>query len=106
MGTPADVLVEFTFYLVRGPSGSYAITTDFLGNGAKCDLQVLRRPLGFACPAEGWRWDRIGNVLEAGATWPDGTSDLLILPTPLSWDGNLMLDPFGNAPDEAEDAWG
>jgi hypothetical protein len=45
-------------------------------------------------------------VLEAGAPWPDGTSDLVILPTLRSWDGNLMLDPFGNAPEEADEAWG
>jgi hypothetical protein len=105
-GVFADYEGEFTFYLVRGPSGSYAITTDFLGNGIKCDLQVLRQPLTYECPAEGWRWDRFGNVLEAGAPWPDGTSHLLILPTPRSWDGNLMLDPFGNAPEEADEAWG
>jgi hypothetical protein len=105
-GVLADYQGEFTFYLVRGPSGFYAITTDFLGNGIKCDRQVLRQPLTYACPAEGRRWDRFGNVLEAGAPWPDGTSDLLILPTPRSWDGNLMLDPFGNAPEEANEAWG
>jgi hypothetical protein len=105
-GVFADYEGEFTFYLVRGPSGSYAITTDILGNGIRCDLQQLRRPFTYACPAEGWRWDRFGNVLEAGAPWPDGTSDLLILPTLRSWDGNLMLDPFGNAPEEADEAWG
>jgi hypothetical protein len=105
-GVFADYEGDFTFYLVRGPSGFYATTTDFLGNGIKCDLQVLRQPLSYACPAEGWQWDRFGHVLEAGAPWPDGTSDLLILPTPRSWDGNLILDPFGNAPEEADEAWG
>jgi hypothetical protein len=105
-GVFADYEGEFSFYLVHGPTGFYAITTDFLGNGIKCDLQVLRQPLTYACPAEGWQWDRFGHVLEAGAPWPDGTSDLLILPTPRSWDGNLMLDPFGNAPEEADEAWG
>lgn len=105
-GVFAEYEGEFTFYLVRGPSGFYATTTDFLGNGTKCDLQVMRQPLSYVCPAEGWRWDRFGHVLEAGAPWPDGTSDLLILPTPRSWDGNLMLDPFGNAPEEAAKAWG
>ena len=45
------------------------------------------------------------RVVEAGAPWPDGTSDLLILPTPRSWDGNLLLDPFGNWTDAATDAW-
>ena len=105
-GVFADYEGKFTFYLVRGPSGFYAITTEFLGNGIKCDLQVLRQPYTYACPAEGWRWDRFGQVLESGAPWPDGTSDLLIMPTPRSWDGNLMLDPFGNAPEEADEAWG
>jgi hypothetical protein len=84
-GVVAHYEGEFTFYRVRGPNGFYATTTDFLGNGTKCDLRVLRQPPTYVCPE--WRWDRFGNVLEAGAPWPDGTSDLLILPTPRSWDG-------------------
>jgi hypothetical protein len=54
-GVFADYKSAFTFYLVGGPSGFYATTTDFLGNGIKCDLEVLGQPLTFACPAEGWR---------------------------------------------------
>jgi hypothetical protein len=34
----ADYRGEFTFYLVGGSARPYAVTTDFLGNGTKCDL--------------------------------------------------------------------
>lgn len=104
-GVFAEYEGEFNFYLVRGPSGFYAVTIDFLGNGANCDLELEEDPLAFACPAEGWRWDRFGRLVEKGPPWPDGTSDLLILPTPRSWDGNLMLDPFGNCRETAIAAW-
>jgi hypothetical protein len=39
------------------------------------------------------------------APFADGVSDLLILPVVRSWDGNLMVDPFGNLPETAVDAW-
>jgi hypothetical protein len=54
-----------------GPNGFYAPRRTSLA-GTKWDLHVLLQPPTYVCPAEGWRWDRFGNVLEAGAPWPRG----------------------------------
>jgi hypothetical protein len=96
---------QFAFYLVRGTADYYAVTTDFLGNGTRCDLQVEPASLVFSCPDAGWKWDRYGRVLRRGEPWPDGLRDLLVLPVVESWDGNLMVDPFGNSPEAAVNAW-
>lgn len=97
---------DFSFYLVRGTSGFYGVATDFLGNGSRCDLAVEHHPLRFSCPALGAVWDRDGRVLTPPALPPaDGQTDLLVLPTPISWDGNVMIDPFGNWPEAAVEAW-
>jgi WD40 repeat protein len=104
-GRFSDYRGAFSFYLVHAPNGFYAISTDFLGNGEKCDLQVDRPSMTFSCPGTHWSWDREGRTLTRGDPWPDGTDDLLVLPTPISWDGHVMIDPFGNAPEEAMRAW-
>jgi hypothetical protein len=59
----------------------------------------------FSCPEQGWAWDRYGRPTSRGTPFADGVSDLLILPVVRSWDGNLMVDPFGNLPEAAVDAW-
>ncbi len=105
-GSFAQYEGDFTFYLVHGPGGFYAVATDLLGNGSRCDLRVETAPLRFTCPSLGAVWDRFGNVVTAAASSPaDGVTELMILPTPISWDGNVMLDPFGNWPQAAIDAW-
>lgn len=104
-GRLAEYTGPFAFYLVRAPNGFYAISTDFLGNGQRCDLQVDRPSMTFSCPGTHWSWDREGRTLTRGDPWPDGTDDLVVLPTPISWDGHVMIDPFGNSPDSATEAW-
>jgi hypothetical protein len=97
---------DFSFYLVHGTGGFYAVATDFLGNGSRCDLGVELDPIRFTCPSTGAIWDRYGHVLTPPSSpSADGQTDLLILPTPISWDGNIMLDPFGNWPQAAVQAW-
>lgn len=101
----ADYRGDFTFYLVGGSARPYAVTTDFLGNGARCDLRFDPDTVSFSCPEQGWAWDRYGRPTRRGRPFADGVSDLLILPVVRSWDGNLMVDPFGNLPEAAVDAW-
>jgi preprotein translocase subunit SecD len=97
---------DFSFYLVHGTGGFYAVATDFLGNSSRCDLGVELDPIRFTCVSTGAIWDRFGHVLTPPTSPPaDGQTDLLILPTPISWDGNIMLDPFGNWPQAAVQAW-
>jgi hypothetical protein len=104
-GRFADYSGPFSFYLMHGPNGFYAISTDFLGNGRRCDLQLDIPSMTFSCPGTAWTWDRAGRALSRGEPWPDGVDDLLVLPAPTSWDGHIMIDPFGNSPDSALDAW-
>ncbi|MGH2673672.1 MAG: hypothetical protein ACRDHC_11915, partial [Actinomycetota bacterium] len=56
-GRLAEYHGRFRFFIVRGPGGFYAVTTDFLGNGTRCDLAVEQDPLVFSCRGEGWAWD-------------------------------------------------
>ncbi|MGH2679598.1 MAG: hypothetical protein ACRDG8_03815 [Actinomycetota bacterium] len=104
-GRFADYKGPFSFYLVHAPNGFYAISTDFLGNRQRCDLQLDRPSMTFSCPGTGWGWDRAGRAFSRGKPWPDGVDDLLVLPAPTSWDGHIMIDPFGNSPDSALGAW-
>ncbi len=105
-GTFARYEGDFSFFLVHGPDGFYAVATGLLGNGSRCDLRVETDPLRFTCPSLGAVWDRFGNVVTPAASPPaDGVTELMILPTPISWDGNVMVDPFGNWPAAAVDAW-
>lgn len=104
-GRLIDYRGAFSFYLVHAPNGFYAITTDFLGNGEKCDLEVDVSSMTFSCPNTGWTWDRAGRTLDRGEPWPDGTDDLLVLPAPTSSAGHVMVSPFGNYPDAAIAAW-
>jgi len=96
----------FSFFLVRGTSGFYGVATHVLGNGSRCELVVKPDYIQFACTMTGPVWNRFGRVVIPPASPPaDGQEDLLILPAPRSWDGNLMIDPFGNWPEAAIDAW-
>lgn len=104
-GRFSDYKGPFSFFLVHAPNGFYAITTDFLGNGEKCDLQVDVSSMTFSCPDSGWTWDRAGRALDRGEPWPDGTDELLVLPAPTSSAGHVMVDPFGNSPETAIAAW-
>jgi hypothetical protein len=66
---PAGVIASYSHL------GFYAVATDFLGNGSRCDLSVELDPIRFTCRPTGAVWDRYGPRSDASGLSFAGWSD-------------------------------